>query len=452
MRFFQKHAAVILWVLLIVISAASMPACAGAEGFWDYEEFWEGEAAPSPQEQAEAETPAGEAAASAEEKTAASAEEEAALPADGEDAKSIDEAAAGPARIETLKEGLFFQAPKQITISFTGDCTLGNTPLTRERHHDKSFEGYIEQYGKTYPFDKVKEYFLNDDLTVVNLEGVFYNYEANRAKKTYNFRAPTDYVEILTLAGVDAVSIGNNHILDYGEKGQKSTIETLEKAGVGWFGTNEAADGVYVFEKDGIRIGFISVYYSYWAKGGKNTDRIKKNISDLRQQGCNLIIACMHCGVEYDQMHDSNQEKMAAWMLRNGAEMVIGHHPHTIQGIRVENSRTTFWSLGNFVFGGNPGLNYKNPARNRVLNIESFIAQVTFSFDENNTYLGHQTNLIPCYMSGTAEYNNYQPVPVTGAQAEKVLDAIQVDSRPLRLKPFVEDVGAVQDFVPAPSK
>ena len=131
---------------------------------------------------------------------------------------------------------------------------------------------------------------------------------------------------------------------------------------------------------------------------------------------------------------------------------VVGHHPHTVQGLRVENGKTTLWSLGNFVFGGNPSLNYKNPARNKLLNIETFIAQITFSFDEDQRYLGQQINIIPCYTSGTAEYNNYQPVPVTGAEAEKVLSAIQVDSYPLHLKPYVEGVGAVQDFVPAPAK
>lgn len=467
MRFSLKLA-VLTVLILVMIPAFAVPEEGAQEvGFWDYEEYWGDEAAAAPQDEAsaaleeesDAPQPADEEdqAETAEEEAARKAAEEAERKAAEEAARIAAEEAERQAareaeRLAALKKELFYQAPRQVTISFAGDCTLGNTPLVRERYYDQSFESYVEQHGMAYPFDKVKEYFLNDDFTVVNLEGVFYNYEANRAKKTYNFRSSTDYVEILTLAGVDAVSIGNNHSLDYGAKGEISTIETLERAKLGWFGINEAADGIYVFEKDGIRIGFTGVYYSFWAKGGKNAEAIKRNLSDLKREKCDLIIACMHCGVEYDQKHDNNQNKMANWLFRYGADMVVGHHPHTVQGLRVENGKTTLWSLGNFVFGGNPSLNYKNPARNKLLNIETFIAQITFSFDEDQRYLGHQINIIPCYTSGTAEYNNYQPVPVTGAEAEKVLSAIQVDSYPLHLKPYVEGVGAVQDFVPAPAK
>ena len=76
-----------------------------------------------------------------------------------------------------------YQAPKQIVVTFTGDCTLGCTPLEREL--PTGFETFIEKYGVEYPFAQVRDIFLADDLTVVNLEGVFYDYEANRANKTY---------------------------------------------------------------------------------------------------------------------------------------------------------------------------------------------------------------------------------------------------------------------------
>lgn len=355
------------------------------------------------------------------------------------------------ARFAALKDQYLQNAPKQITISFAGDCTLGNTPRQRTYQYEDSFEGCIAREGMAYPFEKVRYVFFNDDLTVVNLEGAFHDTERGRVDKTYNFRSATENVRILTLAGVEAVSLGNNHSTDYGQPGIDSTVKTLENAGVGWFGVGEGFNGVYIFEKDGVRIGFISVYYGFWARGGKNGEAIKANIKELQDNNCNLIIAAIHGGVEYDPKHDANQEKMANWMFRNGADMVIGHHPHSIQGMSIANGRTTFWSLGNFVFGGNPKLNYKNPAKNNVLNIETFIAQITFSFDENNQYLGHQINLIPCYMSGGTGYNNYQPVLVAGAEAARVIAAIQADSRPLKLNPYIDGLGALQDFVPAPS-
>ena len=341
-----------------------------------------------------------------------------------------------------------YQAPKQIVITFVGDCTLGNSPV--ERKYATGFESYIAKNGYEYPFAKVKEYFEQDDLTVINLEGVFHDDESDLVKKknVYNFRAPTGFAQILPLSSIEAASIGNNHALDYGEAGEQSTIQALESLGIGWFGCDEYVTKTYIYEKDGIKIGFVSAYISWWWGQGNGT-LLKQCLQDLRAEGCAVIIGCMHGGVEYDIRHDLRQEQFADAMIRNGADIVIGHHPHTIQGIRVENGRTTLWSLGNFCFGGNSEIK-KNAAG--ALNINTYIAQFTFSFDEDGTYLGHQLNIIPCQVSGSKEFNDYQPHPVTGREADNVIAAIQKDVKKIKLKPFVEGMGALQEFVPAPSK
>ncbi len=151
---------------------------------------------------------------------------------------------------------------KQIVISFTGDCTLGCDP--RERGQETGFETYIEKYGYEYPFAQVKELFERDDLTVVNLEGPFYNEDLNpKADTKYHFRGSTDLVNILSVSGVEACSIANNHTNDYGMAGLESTIRTLEDAGINWFGTlTDGVEGTYIFEKDGVKIGFVAVYIS----------------------------------------------------------------------------------------------------------------------------------------------------------------------------------------------
>ena len=342
----------------------------------------------------------------------------------------------------------FYQAPKQIVISFAGDCTLGNTPL--ERGRSSSFEAYIEKNGMEYPFAKVRDVFLQDDLTVVNLEGVFFDSEEHRVKKTYNFRGPTSFAAILPLGGIDAVSIGNNHAQDYGTPGQDATIAALEENGVAWFGTDSHVNRTYIFEKDGVKIGFVSAYISFWRSPG-NPGIIKKCFDDLKAAGCHVLVGCIHGGVEYDVYHDDHQEWMADYFVSYGADIIIGHHPHTIQGLQVRDGRTMLYSLGNFCFGGNSKIRAN---RVKESTIRTFIAQFTFSFDENNTYLGHQLNIIPCHTSGTQEYNDYQPRLVTGNDAKAVLKAVQRDVMPrsFKLNPYVEGVGAVQDFVPAPKK
>ncbi|MBR1585901.1 MAG: CapA family protein, partial [Clostridia bacterium] len=275
---------------------------------------------------------------------------------------ALTEQSAAEAPVDTVE---IYEAPKQIVISFLGDCTLGNTPIERLRG-ESSFEYFIQENGMEYPFANVLDILRNDDLTVANLEGVFYNYEANKANKVYNFRSSTDHAQILPLASIEAVSIGNNHILDYGANGQQSTLEALEAQGTNWFGTNEYADGTYIFEKDGVKIGFVAAYVSYMATA-EHSNKIKDDIAQLKEDGCKVIIACMHGGVEYDRLHDSNQERLADRLIKFGAHIVIGHHPHTIQGIRVEKGRTTLYSIGNFVFGGN----------SQVRTMDTFIAQIT---------------------------------------------------------------------------
>lgn len=353
----------------------------------------------------------------------------------------------------------FFQAPKQIVVTFTGDCTLGCDP--RERGQKTGFETYIEQYGYEYPFAQVKQYFEQDDLTVINLEGTFYDYDANLASdKYYHFRGPTEYAQMLPLASIEACSLGNNHILDYGTPGLESTVAALKDQGVAYFGTTEYNNDVYIFEKNGVKIGFVSVYITHWWTPGIPT-LIKQDMQDLRDAGCNMIIACMHGGVEYDVRHDANQEKMADRLIVYGADIVVGNHPHCVQGIREQDGVCTLWSLGNFSFGGNSkinGINLPGKKKGGPPSVGTYIAQFTLSFDDDNTYLGHQLNIIPCYTTG-AEYrtdgqmtNNYQPIPVTGKDAEKVIKSIQDDTpyKRLQLNPFVEGVGAVQNFVPAP--
>ena len=347
-----------------------------------------------------------------------------------------------------------YRAPRQIVISFTGDCTLGCTPI--ERGLPTGFESCIETNGYEYPFANVRDIFLQDDLTVINLEGVFYDSDQNLVKKAYNFRAPTSYARILPLSGIEAASFANNHVLDYSAQGQFSTMEALEAQGTAWFGTNEYADKTFIFEKDGVKIGFVAAYISDWMNAETGVrDKLAADCQALRDAGCAVIIGCMHGGVEYSCFHEKDsisayQEKFANALIRYGADIVVGHHPHTIQGITVDGGRTILWSLGNFCFGGNSQIR-QNGLGESV--ISTLIAQFTLSFDDRGTYLGHQLNIIPCHTSGSKDRNDYQPCPVTGKDAEAVLRAIQRDTTPrsLKLKPYVEGVGAIQEFVPAPA-
>lgn len=334
------------------------------------------------------------------------------------------------------EENITPDAASTVTVTFLGDCTLGSEDHFWER--DFSFVYYINQLGYDYPFSLVQDVIGNDDLTVANLESVFYEYTANKQDKTYCFRAPTSFAKILTTGSVEAVNLSNNHSEDYGARGIRTTVETLENEGVAWFGTTEYANDVYIYEKDGVKIGFVGIYLTYW---WAHNDMLKANFQKLYDAECDVIVGIMHGGVEYSFYHDESQRKLADYMIRMGASVVVGHHPHVLQGVDVRDNATIVYSLGNFVFGGNKAMRA----------YQSAMAQFTFSFDENGEYLGHQLNIIPCQYSGSREYNDYRPFMFTGDEAEKVIEAMRRDSN-IRLKPYVEGVGAVQDFVPAPAK
>jgi poly-gamma-glutamate capsule biosynthesis protein CapA/YwtB (metallophosphatase superfamily) len=325
------------------------------------------------------------------------------------------------------------EGEKSIVLTFTGDCTLGSEDRLRSKAD--SFDAFVGNLGYGWPFARVKDFFAEDDVTVINLENVFHNSTDGKIKKTYNFRGPTAFARILTEGSIELAYLGNNHIMDYGTLGMRSTIQSLEEQGIGWCFNSWQKSGYFIFEKEGIKIGFAGAYLSYW---GANSDKMATTFRQMRNEGCNAIVGIIHGGVEYSPKRVKRQENMAAWMVRNGASLVIGHHPHVVQGVEKIGNASVIYSLGNFSFGGNKDLRAD----------KALIARVVLTFTSEGEYLGHQVNLIPVSPSGALTYNNYQPVFLSGERALKTMELVQNDTD-FPLAPFLEGIGALQPFVPA---
>ena len=330
---------------------------------------------------------------------------------------------------------------KRIILSFIGDCTLGCKEIDHGKK--KSIDYYIQQYGFEYPFAMVRYILAQDDLTVANMEGIFQNSVEGLNKKTkkeYNFRADESYADIFLKGSVEAVTVGNNHIGDYGQSGFDSSIRTLKEYGIKWFGSTNYGGQAYIYEKDGVKIGFVGSYISYY---WQNVDVLKPLFDELREEGCAAIIAVIHGGVEYAKRHDKNQYNMARKFINWGADIVVGHHPHCLQGYEIIEGAPVYYSIGNFVFAGNFSLrtNY------------TVILSMALSFDEEGRFMGSTANLIPCRLSQTTDVrdkNLYQPYPVTGKEAQQAIKQLQYDTKkPYFLKDYQEGVGALQEFVPA---
>ncbi|NLX83921.1 MAG: CapA family protein [Clostridiales bacterium] len=326
-----------------------------------------------------------------------------------------------------------------IILTFTGDCTLGNTEGLNNKSY--SFVNVIKQHGFDYPFKKVQDLFATDDLTVINLENVFFDKNNNKSSKTYNFRSPTSYAAILKQGSVELAFIGNNHVMDYGPQGFESTRQALEDHHIPWFGSVRGYPAHYIFEKDGIKIGFFGTLPAYFLQ---SREELSQTIATLKDAGCEVIVGVIHAGTEYSWTRDRTQHRMARWMVNNGADLIIGHHPHIPQGMDIMGHASVLYSLGNFSFGGNHRMTVAR--RGNIRADKAIVARVELKFDADKKYLGHQVNIIPVSPSGEYDANNYQPVVLTGEEAEKTIQMVQRDTA-FVLNPYVEGVGAVQEFI-----
>lgn len=300
-------------------------------------------------------------------------------------------------------------AERQITLTFLGDTTLGGEE--RMLNDEDGFAKTAAREGYAYFFAKVKPLLATDDLTLANFEGVLKEKTGGQVNKTYCFRGLPAYAQILTLGSVEGVSIANNHTGDYGVKGYASTREALLSVGV------QAVDlkNPGIIEIRGIKIGVLGIYAAgYFAK----RNIIRDAVREVREMGADAVVCMVHAGQEYHGLHSRNQTLIARLLIDSGADVVVGTHPHVLQGLEVYNQRSILYSLGNFVFGGNAA----------VRSLETALARVTLTFDDSGAYLGQQLRLYPANVSGDAVRNNYQPVPVTGDAANEVWAQIDRDS------------------------
>lgn len=338
----------------------------------------------------------------------------------------------------TMLSGAACAQTEVITLTCAGDALLGCNEKVRPMAY--AFDRYIEQYGYEYPFSQLQTLFANDDVTLVNLEVVLADEATEKAAKSrYIFRGTTDYAKILTAGSVEVVNLSNNHTMDYGQSGYDSTIAALKKEGIAYCGSTSGGSDTYIYEKNGIKIGFIGVLPGYWVNNKIHQADLISKFDGLKEAGCQVIVASLHCGKEYLAKHDDIHDKYERLCIKYGANLIIGTHPHVPQGVAVKDGVTHIYSLGNSSFGGNTGVDEK------VSVIQAYVAQFKLTF-EDGVYAGHQMTIWPIHISGTSPENNYQPVLVGGEEAQKVMKMIQRDTR-FQLNPYADGEGAVQDFV-----
>ena len=309
-----------------------------------------------------------------------------------------------------------------VRITFLGDCTLGGEEKTRNAY--RGFVRTVERNGSAWPFRNLVSLTGTDDLTVANLEGVLSDRDLAKVNKTYNFMGPTAYTEILKEGSVECVTLANNHSHDYDKAGYEDTVRALENAGVAYFSTENMA----VWRNgDGLMVGFLGVSGSL---SGSRKKEYARQAEILRSLGCAAVITVMHTGTEYDYQPDGYQRQVVSRALDCGTDLIVGHHPHVVQGYEIRDGVPVVYSLGNCVFGGNT-----NPRDHDALALR---AELSF---EDGELAGITLRFYPISVSGEAGYNDYSPVFLSGPDAERVLKKME-DSTGVSPGAFDETNGA----------
>ena len=294
-----------------------------------------------------------------------------------------------------------------LTITAVGDCTFGGQVGSKG---SRNFKKCVEKFGYDYFFSSVRDVFMSDDLTIINLEGPLTSVENPQKKGVeFLFKGDPEYVKVLTGSSVELCNLCNNHTLDYGKEGLKETAKVLDDYSIGYCGYSKAYDAVI----KGVRVRALG--FTWW-RYDKN--EIVKAVKEARD-GCDLLIVNIHWGDERVYSQDERQTEYGRAIIDAGADLVIGTHPHVYQGIEKYKGKYIVYSLGNFCFSGNA-----NPADKRCL-----MFQQTFSFNPGlgiaqANILDQGINIIPATISSRRDINDFQPTIMNAENGLAMLKAI----------------------------
>ncbi|MDO8601361.1 MAG: CapA family protein [bacterium] len=247
--------------------------------------------------------------------------------------------------------------PEEISLILTGDIML-------DRRVDLMMKAKNDY---TFPFQKIAGELKEADITFGNLENPISD-KGQKVGSIYSFRANPKSIEGLSFAGFDVLSLANNHAFDYGKSALEDTLLRLKTAGIDYVGAGfngKEAFSPIIKEINGTKIGFLAytdLGSVYWTATESSSglalinleyfENIKQDIKKAKSQ-VDILIVSLHSGEEYIQEPGQAQINFAKSAIDEGADIVVGHHPHIVQRNEIYNGKYIFYSLGNFVFDQN---------------------------------------------------------------------------------------------------
>ncbi|MBP2026022.1 CapA family protein [Peptoniphilus stercorisuis] len=299
---------------------------------------------------------------------------------------------------------------REITIVATGDI-IYHMPL-----YINTYDRESDSFDFSSFYKEMKDIIDSSDIMVGNYETTS---NENRVYSGYpSFNTPKDSIKYLKDIGFDILSTANNHCLDTGVDGIISTIDAMDEYNIKHFGTyKEDINRGVILEENNIKVGFLS--YSEYFNGLEklvpedksfmiskfNLENIKNDINNLKIQGANFIVIYPHWGVEYSSIPSEFQVFMNKELLKAGADVVLGSHPHVLQPVEYSEidakKKFSIYSMGNSI----------SNQRMEWMNIEGtetgvFVKLKISKKDSENTASLEDVELIPTYVNRYKNENN----------------------------------------------
>ncbi len=294
-------------------------------------------------------------------------------------------------------------ADPSVTLMFGGDVTLSDRV---KRRLDGNWAAALAQFPEA----------RSVDVAMVNLENPITDATRKRSGKQFNFKSEAESVAALRAGGIDLVTLANNHTMDYNQPGLTDTLATLDRAEIHAIGAGEnitEARRPKILDVKGQRIAYFGYYNAHWhaataTSAGTNprdNDTLAEDIRAVRNQ-VDWVVVNVHWGEELARYPASYQREIGRRAIDAGADLVVGHHPHVLQGAELYKERAIVYSLGNFIFGGNSRSSYDTA----VLKVALKDQQMKLEF-------------VP------VRVRNYQPRVAKGDRAREILQELTYLSR-----------------------
>ncbi len=247
------------------------------------------------------------------------------------------------------------QGEQELVLSFAGDMMF-----------DKSVAGFIKSKGADYVFQGYEKYLKSSDVVFGNLETALSNSGQPILDKEHTFRSNPQLADFMKKYNFTAMSLANNHSLDYGRSAFIDSMRYLKDKGISYGGgghnKKEAIEGV-VFERKGLDIGFIAFtgvvpsvdWYATEKRPGiigaykVHEAEVLSAVANLDSR-CDVLVVSVHWGKEGSTAVRKQETELAHKLVDAGADVVMGHHPHVVQSFELYKDKLIMYSLGNFIF------------------------------------------------------------------------------------------------------